>query len=698
MALSPHANFTSSIKRNNDIFPIITIAGSSTLYISTRDVTVDSQAYDGRLLNAPSINSQLNFKNFSATTSSITLRIANAGYSSSFGDRINQAIVIYFATDGTTSALSQCLKVFTGRLKAVSKITDTEVSLLVEDNSAWRRNTILTSQVGDAPGPGSKMFRSLSYGAYDVNVSSSTTPGTCHNKKLRPIKFIAHDKNNLYYDEGLNDTGGQPHMYVNDIDRFLPIEEAGTGSTTKYSTNTLTVDNDPNPSTNKNYFKMSVRMYPEEQSQDSDIGAANMIYNAIANTIDENTGTYIRCTASAGSSNLSGVFGVMAGTLMGQIHTIKLVIRGQCSLANNAYAWLDAADGTDILASGERQITTGNGWNAQLSTSTVTEIKLDVTSKWSDHASGINLDGVQMGFYIQSTSDSAQTIDIYEMFLDITTFIDIPNATSTFLRDQNLPSVLYAGTDVTNLDGLTNISGSSPIDVHANLVTNFGNVTIDSTTRSAVESDASYANIVRCTIDDNNMRVQDALLKIQREAGFISYIRPSNGALFYLYENAEYRSSAPTVNADLTTSDYRNASFNTLSTSDMVWKVFYNYDKHVATGAYLTTGSTTDTTTQSAYNFNANDNVMTFTNDWVNNNTAALNTLKLYKYPRIIASVEILNPTWFKLEMGDIVRFTNPPADFRLRGNDYDDYYFRITSTQLTVNSLKIKAMEVYKA
>ena len=51
MALSPHANFTSSIKRNNDIFPIITIAGSSTLYISTRDVTVDSQAYDGRLLN-----------------------------------------------------------------------------------------------------------------------------------------------------------------------------------------------------------------------------------------------------------------------------------------------------------------------------------------------------------------------------------------------------------------------------------------------------------------------------------------------------------------------------------------------------------------------------------------------------------------------------------------------------------------------
>jgi hypothetical protein len=194
------------------------------------------------------------------------------------------------------------------------------------------------------------------------------------------------------------------------------------------------------------------------------------------------------------------------------------------------------------------------------------------------------------------------------------------------------------------------------------------------------------------------MSIQEALLKLQKEAGFISYIRPSDGKLLYLYEDAEYRSSTPTVNGDLTISDYRDASFNTLSTSDMVWKCFYNYDKHVGNGSYLTANSVTDTTTQSAYGFNANDNVVTFNNDWVNVNTAALNLLKLYKYPRVVASCEILNPVWFKLELGDIVRFTNPPADFRFRGDDYEDYYFRITSTQLTVNSLKIKAMEVYKA
>tara|TARA_R110002020_G_scaffold44223_2_gene127760 strand:+ start:103 stop:2196 length:2094 start_codon:yes stop_codon:yes gene_type:complete len=697
MALSPHANFTNSLKRNNDIFPILTIAGSSTLYLSTRDVTVESQAYDGRLLNAPGVNSTLNFKSFSASTSSITLRIANAGYSASFGDRINKAVVIYYATNGTLASLATCLKIFTGVIKAVSKVTPNEISLLCEDNSGWRDNKILTSQVGTAPGPGSKMFRSLSYGAYDVNVSSLAGPGTCRNKKLRPIKFIAHDKNSLYYDEGLNDTGGQPHMYVTDIDRFVPIEEAQTSSTTKYSTNTLIVDNDADPATNKKYFKMTVRMYPEEQSQNDDINAANMTFNAIANTIDENTGTFIQCTASAGTSNLSGVFGSMAGTLMGTIHTVKLVIRGQCSLANAAYAWLDAADGTDILAHGERNITTANGWNAQLSTSTVNEIKLDVTSKWGDHSSGVNLDGIQMGFYIQSTSSSAQTIDIYEMFLDITTFIEIPDSTTTFLsRNQNLPSVLYAGTDCANLDGLTNISGSSPVDVHANLVTNFGNATIDSTTQSAI--DGEYGDITRCTIDSGTMKVQDALLKLQREAGFISYVRPSDGTIHYLIEEAENRGSAPTVNSDLTVSDYRNASFNTLSTSDMLWKVFYKYDKHVALSTYLTAGHFEDTVTQSAYGFDANDNTMSVNNDWVNATKNAVNLLKLFKYPRVIGSCEILNPALFKLEIGDIVRFTDPPADFRFRGDDYTDYYFRIIDTQLTVNSLKIKAMEVYKS
>ena len=47
-----------------------------------------------------------------------------------------------------------------------------------------------------------------------------------------------------------------------------------------------------------------------------------------------------------------------------------------------------------------------------------------------------------------------------------------------------------------------------------------------------------------------------------------------------------------------------------------------------------------------------------------------------------------------------MITFSNPPADFRMRDSSaaYTDYQFRITETSRTVNSLKIKAMEVHKA
>lgn len=143
MALSPSSNFTNALKRNNDIFPLVQIGGSSTIYLSTRDVTVDSQAYDGRLLSTPSINSSIDLRNFTSRTSNITLRIANAGYADTFGNRTNQIVTIYFANNGTTASLSDCLQVFVGRVISVTKLTDKEISVNCEDFAAWRFNKIL---------------------------------------------------------------------------------------------------------------------------------------------------------------------------------------------------------------------------------------------------------------------------------------------------------------------------------------------------------------------------------------------------------------------------------------------------------------------------------------------------------------------------------------------------------------------------
>ena len=76
------------------------------------------------------------------------------------------------------------------------------------------------------------------------------------------------------------------------------------------------------------------------------------------------------------------------------------------------------------------------------------------------------------------------------------------------------------------------------------------------------------------------------------------------------------------------------------------------------------------------------------------------NLVNLFKYQRVTANCEILDPNAWNLEIGDIITFSDPPADFRFRDSSaaYTDYQFRIIETNRTVNILKIKAMEVYKA
>ena len=170
MALTFETEFSSSLKRNNDVFPILSITGgSATIYLSTRDVTVDSQAYDGRLLNAPAITSSIDLRNRTSRTNNITLRIANNGYDATFGQRTNKVVTIYFVTDGTTDDLNNCLKVFTGRVVGISKLTDKEIAVNCEDYASWRYNKILTEQVASVTGynmPGTKEFLPISYGAF----------------------------------------------------------------------------------------------------------------------------------------------------------------------------------------------------------------------------------------------------------------------------------------------------------------------------------------------------------------------------------------------------------------------------------------------------------------------------------------------------------------------------------------------------
>ena len=699
MALSFHANFSNSLKRNNDIFPLVQIGGSSTLYLSTRDVTVDSQAYDGRLLATPAITSSIDLRNRTSRISTISLRIANAGYDVTFGERTNKVVTIYFGTDGTTSSIGQCLKVFVGRIIGITKLTEREITVSCEDDAAWRTKTVLQEFVTSEAGynmPGDKMFKSLSYGAYTANISNESTSGACLSKQLRPVKFVAHDRDSLFYSEGLTDKGGRPHIYVDGIDKFVPIQQAGTGSTTKFNTNNVTVSNDDDPDTNKSYFRQTVRLFPNTDASASDIPTTIDDTGLIANAIDNDNNTIVQVTAVQGGDDPVGVFGEMSGTLNGTIKSVRAVIRARSDVPGGVEVWIKAGDGTTIL---NEAITSANNWSPVISnlSGSYVDSKKDITTAWNNNAAGVNLNGIIYGYY-QEVGTGSATLQIAEMYIEFTTYIPINNANSK-ARDQELPPVLYLGTDADTIEsGYTSIGANNftPTEVHYNILRNFGPGTtyIDTTSESDIR--ANFTDSVRCTIDDENMTVQNAIVKLQQEAGFISYYRPIDGKIHYLIEDA----TSKTIDQVLTQSMYRNANFGTIPLSQVMWKINYRYDKHPAKGTYLSGSSTIKTATQTQYGFGDNDNVVNVNLDWVNETTGPVNLINLYQVQRVTAECELLNPTVWYLEIGDMVTFSNPPADFRMRDSSasYTDYQFRIIETTRTVNSLKIKAMEVHKA
>lgn len=695
MALSFHANFSNSLKRNNDIFPLVQIGGSSTIYLSTRDVTVDSQAYDGRLLATPAITSSIDLRNRTSRISTISLRIANAGYDVTFGERTNKVVTIYFGTDGTTSSIGQCLKVFVGRIIGITKLTEREITVSCEDDAAWRTKTVLQEFVTSEAGynmPGDKMFKSLSYGAYTENSSNESTSGVCESKQLRPVKFVANDRDNLYYSEGLTDKGGRPHIYVDGIDKFVPIQQASTGSNSKFNTNNVLVFNDDDPDTNKSYFRQTVRLFPNTDAASTDIPNTIASTGLIANAIDNDNNSIVSVTSTTG--NPAGVFGEMSGTLNGTIKSVRAVIRARSSIAAGVNVWIKAGDGDTIL---NEVADTSNSWSHTLGglTDAYVNNKKDITTAWNNEAAGVNLNGIIYGYY--QIGNNA-TLEIAEMYFEFTTYIPIDTANGK-ARDQELPPVLYLGTDADTIEsGFTSIGANNftPTEVHYNILRNFGPGTsyIDSTSESLVR--ANFSDSVRCTIDDENMTVQNALVKLQQEAGFISYYRPIDGRIHYLIEDATSKS----IDQDLTQSMYRNANFGTIPLSQVMWKINYRYDKHPAKGTYLSGSNTPKTATKTAYGFGDNDNVVNVNLDWVNETTGPVNLINLYQVQRVTAECELLDPSVWYLEIGDMVTFSNPPADFRMRdsGAAYTDYQFRIIETTRTANSLKIKAMEVHKA
>ena len=218
---------------------------SDYLGLSFYDTTVDSVDYHGAVLNNPSIRESISLEKFEAKTSNLSLNCANFLYSGDdfsaeiFGgtnEYINRPVIVYFQPNDATG-ISDCVKMFTGRLSDFTH-DDGKVKLNINATMPWEGVTI--PQDRSVRGT----YHPTVYGNFTINASTYDTPNyvehaTHFKKHLFPVTV---DYTNLHYHcpahKSLdNSTAGQEaplHYYEEDIDTFIPLEDASAAASTTY--------------------------------------------------------------------------------------------------------------------------------------------------------------------------------------------------------------------------------------------------------------------------------------------------------------------------------------------------------------------------------------------------------------------------------------------------------------------------------
>ena len=127
-------------------------SATEVINLSIKETNIGGEAYNGLLLNSPSISSKADIINNKYTISSVSLSISNAPYNGKiFSDDIpsllNAVVQVYYAANGLET-LDDCLLVYTGTIRRYSQSAET-LNLTLEDLTEQKLKTQIPSTLID---------------------------------------------------------------------------------------------------------------------------------------------------------------------------------------------------------------------------------------------------------------------------------------------------------------------------------------------------------------------------------------------------------------------------------------------------------------------------------------------------------------------------------------------------------------------
>ena len=667
--------------------------------------SVSSETYYGTVLNKNiTIRESMDIVNGTASTSNISLTVANFTFEGvdfykhlfNYGEKnyFNKEVRVFAEFNNQTS-LSNCQRIFTGRLVSVKLNDKAQATMQINTHRPWNGITFPQDQAEN-----SNIYVPTVYGAFTPNTSNVGSPAVC-GIDLYPVPVLdSNDDKIITLMPRSYSSGSNAHINLwLGKDRFLPAAK-GTSS---YDEEDATILR-----SNVNVIVTPVTYHFHgiiDATESEPTGLSDQLFTDVYKAFDGNDNTAATVTLAGGSANESASFQFTgANNLFYAVFIYRAIAKFKYSVTGNINVFLDSDAFTSPIT-GEINVTDVNA-----------EQTFDpsiITQKGFVFASS------QQFITIEDESSTYGTITLHKVQAEINARILGGSNASDDRRDSaELAKIKYF---YSGGAGLTALWDSSAIlhghDIHRDLLMRFAGVSsTEPSGYSALNSDRFQEEWKARFWQLEPTSLKDNLDKLAYEFSF-NYKIDASGALKYInvlqtgeyntFKNASNQSNSneTTTNIlNLTKNDIANITIGTTSLNDVVSKMKINFKKHPAENKYLENIKITNTNSVAKYNHGDKEGLKEVSLDY-NVGTPATNANpnnNFYAYQnnligeiRGIVSCDVVNcALGYQLETGDVVTFSDMPVDFF--GETFSSSnYFMIVELKRSLGKVSITAREV---
>ena len=739
MALTLLASFSNNSIKQNWLFQLHYDDESAFTGLSFYD-TIVSQDYYGAVTNNPSIREKIDLINSKSSTSNVSLTVANFKYlADDFsaelygGTRkyINRIVKIYIQPNDVSS-LSDCLLIYTGKLKSISHNIGV-ISLDIEAKRVWDGVEIPTVKTAK------NNYYPIAYGDYRPNAKYNNTNSTGidfnssagideyrKRRSLYPIPVEERRGETVFALTGdwTQSDRSWSHYYEKSLDSFLPLANDATDATVNDAANE-TYEDGKATRFHQNLLKSSLNKMTEltEITNQTPFTWANN--NNAFDGDYVNASTFTQCTINgAFGDNKRAFVKYNMPQLTGYPSKLQVhfVITGSVALSSASGSGeirvqlLDKSFGAeDILG---YYSLTGNGTTTSfvrtdgsgtLNTSSVTYFvnSNDSDAEWLASGSGwgeglqFNVKSVQHGGgNLAGTLEG--TFRIYDVAIQADTQLDFTETTKTgklvaskFIDDIEY---VYSGGDGLPDNGWNSSAAiTTIIAAHRDLLhRNTSYLKTNTPTNwSAINSAKDWA--IRYWLNEPK-DLKDVLEELQFNGGFIFRFNGQNlGEYIFIPDSI-------TTDHTLNTDDLADINLSLTSMNDIKTSIDIEYEKHPARNGYISNVESSNSTAITNLNIGTNENTKkvrlnalvtapaaspssNVNDDWYTYHNGLIGDQK------ILVSATVVSPSLYGIDVGDFVEFGTMPVD--PFGEAWSGKDFIVTSVSRQFGKLQCEFREV---